>query len=209
MPMLPNLPGFSAERGLLAGGGTSSPGRAARTLPADASLRPAQGDGPCAVRTSAACRRCWSDCISGCAANVRECFPDCRLDCGGQPRDSPAGAGGGAGAPSAPLLSYGNYCGPGFGDPTGATPPVDAVDAVCRAHDLCYGATSYFNCGCDRALLATMPSAIAATPSAGGKAAGAVAIGYFSQAPCTCVVCLTPIGPCLPLPAGIGGLGPC
>ena len=36
------------------------------------------------------------------------------------------------------LPFYGNYCGRGHGDPTGDTPPVDAVDAVCREHNLCY-----------------------------------------------------------------------
>src|SRR4028118_1598659 len=36
------------------------------------------------------------------------------------------------------LPVYGNYCGRGHGDPTGNTPPVDAVDDVCREHDLCY-----------------------------------------------------------------------
>ena len=86
-----------------------------------------------------------------------------------------AGGGGGGCSPLFPsgsgLPIYGNYCGPGHGDPTGATPAVDAVDAVCRAHDLCYGATNMFNCGCDRALIASMPAAIAATPCLTGKIA--------------------------------------
>jgi hypothetical protein len=184
--MHPNVPGFSADR----------------------AVRPAQQAGPCASRGSAACRQCWSDCIAGCEPNVSECFPGCRLECGGQPRD-PGPVGGAGGGPAPPLLSYGNYCGPGFGDPTGVTPPVDAVDAVCRRHDLCYGATTPFNCGCDRALITSMPAAIAATPSLVGRAAGAVAMSYFAGAPCTCPLCLPPFGPCFPVPAGVGGAGPC
>ena len=31
------------------------------------------------------------------------------------------------------LPVYGNYCGVGHGDPTWKTPPIDAVDLVCRS----------------------------------------------------------------------------
>ena len=48
------------------------------------------------------------------------------------------------------LPVYGNYCGFGHGDPTGKTPPIDAVDAVCRAHDLCYRLLGDFDRQCDR-----------------------------------------------------------
>lgn len=96
---------------------------------------------------------------------------------------------------AAPLLTssvglpiYGNYCGPGHGDPTGSVAPVDRVDAVCRAHDLCYkNAGSSGTCGCDSALIASMPAAIAhPQTSQQGKAAGALIQSYFSSAWCTC-----------------------
>lgn len=75
---------------------------------------------------------------------------------------------------------YGNYCGVGHGDPTGKTPPIDAVDAVCREHDLCYGRFGSFNRRCDRDLIKNMPDAIARTPSPVGKNAGTLALLYFS-----------------------------
>jgi hypothetical protein len=77
---------------------------------------------------------------------------------------------------------YGNYCGFGHGDPTGNTPPIDAVDAVCRQHDLCYRLLGDFDCQCDRHFIEIMPSAIASTPSPIGKHAGFLALLYFSLA---------------------------
>ena len=77
---------------------------------------------------------------------------------------------------------YGNYCGFGHGDPTGKTPPIDAVDAVCREHDLCYGLRGDFDHRCDRDLIEKMPDAIASTPSPQGKNAGLLALLYFSLA---------------------------
>jgi hypothetical protein len=77
---------------------------------------------------------------------------------------------------------YGNYCGFGHGDPTGNTPPIDAVDAVCREHDRCYMLLGDFDCRCDRNLIEIMPSAIASTPSPMGKKAGFLALLYFSLA---------------------------
>jgi hypothetical protein len=77
---------------------------------------------------------------------------------------------------------YGNYCGFGHGDPTGNTPPIDAVDAVCREHDRCYGLLGDFDYRCDRNLIEIMPSAIASTPSPIGKKAGLLALLYFSLA---------------------------
>jgi hypothetical protein len=206
--MTATLPGFFADRSLTAErGGNHRVAHVATTIPFG--VRPAQDDQPCRTsRTSGACQACWSACISGCD-NPRDCFPVCRGECGGQPRDPGPVTGGGGPAP--PLIRYGNYCGPGWGDPTGATPPIDAVDAVCRTHDLCYAATTYFNCGCDRALLLAMPAAISATPSPLGAAAGAAAIAHFAGAPCTCCLPVFPPFPfpCVPLPAGIGGVGPC
>jgi hypothetical protein len=77
---------------------------------------------------------------------------------------------------------YGNYCGFGHGDPTGNTPPIDAVDAVCREHDRCYRLLGDFDSRCDRNLIESMPTAIASTPSPIGKKAGFLALLYFSLA---------------------------
>jgi hypothetical protein len=82
------------------------------------------------------------------------------------------------------LAIYGKYCGPGNGDPTGNTLPVDAVDAVCRAHDLCYQANGFFTCNCDCALLRNMPLAIENTSTAQGKAAGKLVANFFATFPC-------------------------
>jgi Phospholipase A2 len=114
-------------------------------------------------------------------------------------------------ATSGGLAIYGNYCGPGHGDPTGNTPPVDAVDGVCRTHDLCYKTVGFLNCGCDRALITSMPAAISATPSAQGKAAGALVAYFFSQTPCICpprTICFPFGGPCVTV-AGVGQGGKC
>jgi hypothetical protein len=78
------------------------------------------------------------------------------------------------------LPVYGNYCGPGHDDHTGKTPPVDAVDAVCREHNMCYRRLGSFDSRCDRDLIKSMPAAIASTPSAMGKKAGSLALLYFS-----------------------------
>lgn len=77
---------------------------------------------------------------------------------------------------------YGNYCGMGHGDPTGKTPPIDAVDAVCREHDMCYESLGDFEPWCDLELIGSMPDAIAKTPSPLGKQAGVLALLYFSLA---------------------------
>ena len=79
------------------------------------------------------------------------------------------------------LPVYGNYCGRGHGDPTGDKPPVDAVDAVCREHDLCYARLGDFDGRCDRALIESMPGAIASTPSPVGKKVGILTMLYFSS----------------------------
>ena len=70
------------------------------------------------------------------------------------------------------LPVYGNYCGLGHGDPTGNTPPIDAVDAVCREHDLCYALLGDFDSRCDQDFIECMPRAIASTPSPAGKMRG-------------------------------------
>ena len=77
---------------------------------------------------------------------------------------------------------YGNYCGMGHGDPTGRTPPIDAVDAVCREHDMCYESLGDFEPWCDLELVGSMPDAIAQTESPLGKQAGVLALLYFALA---------------------------
>ncbi len=80
------------------------------------------------------------------------------------------------------LPFYGNYCGRGHGDPTYKTPPVDAVDLVCREHNRCYGLLGDFDSRCDRNFVEILPTAIAETPSQAGKNAGLLALLYFSLA---------------------------
>ena len=80
------------------------------------------------------------------------------------------------------LPVYGNYCGPGHDDPTGKTPPIDAVDAVCREHNRCYRLLGAFDRRCDRHFIESMPLAIASAPSPIGKKAGLLALLYFSLA---------------------------
>ena len=80
------------------------------------------------------------------------------------------------------LPVYGNYCGLGHGDPTGNTPPIDAIDAVCREHDQCYALLGDFDSRCDQAFIESMPGAIASTPSQAGKNAGLLSLLYFSVA---------------------------
>ncbi len=80
------------------------------------------------------------------------------------------------------LPFYGNYCGPGHGDPTYKTPPVDAVDLACREHNRCYALLGGFDSRCDRNFVEILPTAIAETPSQEGKKAGLLALLYFSLA---------------------------
>jgi hypothetical protein len=80
------------------------------------------------------------------------------------------------------LPFYGNYCGPGHGDPTYQTPPVDGVDLACREHNRCYALLGGFDSRCDWRFVELLPAAIAETPSQEGKKAGLLALLYFSLA---------------------------
>ena len=80
------------------------------------------------------------------------------------------------------LPAYGNYCGVGHGDPTWKTPPIDAVDLVCREHDRCYSLLGDFDKRCDQNLIQLMPTAIEQTRSPLGKQAGLMTLLYFSLA---------------------------
>jgi hypothetical protein len=122
-----------------------------------------------------------SACIRQCARDNKECESICQRPGNPPPIPPPTAPPSGGG-----LVIYGEYCGPGHGDDSGATVPKDAVDAACRAHDLCYNSTNYLNCGCDRALLNALPAAISNSPTAEGKAAGRSISAYFSISPCVC-----------------------
>lgn len=50
------------------------------------------------------------------------------------------------------LPVWGNWCGPGYGGGSA----VDLLDSACRAHDKCYARKGYFNCSCDRNLIAAI-----------------------------------------------------
>ncbi|MEE1658203.1 phospholipase A2 family protein [Microvirga sp. CF3062] len=65
--------------------------------------------------------------------------------------DQSAAAPPGPGSSGAPTpLFHGNWC--GVGDVNRAS-PVDALDAACHAHDLCYERVGRGDCQCDKALL--------------------------------------------------------
>lgn len=83
---------------------------------------------------------------------------------------------------SVSLPIYGNYCGPGHGDPTGETPPINDVDACCRIHDMCYSERGYFDCYCDKELIDCIKTKRSGwTPK--GRAAAAI-WAYFNLQPC-------------------------
>lgn len=95
------------------------------------------------------------------------------------------------------LKVHGKWCGPGHGF---KGRPKDAVDAVCRLHDICcrrkgYGdpAEKIQHCKCDRIIVRRMPSAIRRVRSSKGRVAGASIYAYFRNAPCWCKkrICIT------------------
>eukprot|EP00742_Colponemidia_sp_Colp-10_P004609 GILJ01004919.1.p1 GENE.GILJ01004919.1~~GILJ01004919.1.p1 ORF type:complete len:238 (+),score=23.42 GILJ01004919.1:41-754(+) len=78
---------------------------------------------------------------------------------------------------------HGKYCGPGHGDGTYTTPPIDEVDRLCLEHDRCYDAR-YQDCGCDAMFIKGLEelkdpamSFVASTMSL-----------WFASSPCTCHV---------------------
>ncbi|WP_170151407.1 phospholipase A2 family protein [Microvirga subterranea] len=96
---------------------------------------------------------------------------------------APAVAQGAAGSrTAAPPLFHGHWC--GAGDQNRAA-PVDALDAACRAHDLCYERVGRNACNCDRAFLdatARLARNMRIPESVRSKAATANSL--FSAAPC-------------------------
>lgn len=90
-------------------------------------------------------------------------------------------AGGEVAQPPAPLF-HGHWC--GAGDRNRAA-PVDAFDAACRAHDLCYERVGRNACSCDRVFLRATARLVkdpSTDESIRGKAATANSL--FSAAPC-------------------------
>ncbi|MFC1455396.1 phospholipase A2 family protein [Microvirga arabica] len=90
----------------------------------------------------------------------------------------------GAGSPGAPTpLFHGNWC--GAGDLNRAS-PVDALDAACRAHDLCYERVGRGACQCDKALLKATATLVKSprTPEA-VRSKAATVNSLFSAALCT------------------------
>lgn len=95
-----------------------------------------------------------------------------------------AGAAPAASAPTEPAapLFHGHWC--GLGDENRAS-PVDALDAACRAHDLCYERMGRGACSCDKAFLKATARLIASRSTdetLRGKAATANSL--FSATPC-------------------------
>lgn len=82
----------------------------------------------------------------------------------------------------APPLFHGNWC--GLGD-LNRRKPVDALDAACRAHDLCYERRGRGACSCDRAFLrATAALSQRPTADEATKAKAALANTLFAVTPC-------------------------
>ncbi|WP_262029537.1 phospholipase A2 family protein [Microvirga sp. Mcv34] len=84
--------------------------------------------------------------------------------------------------PAAPLF-HGNWC--GAGDANRAA-PIDALDAACRAHDLCYEKLGRSACECDRAILRATASLVRSPKVAETiRSKAATVNSLFSAALCT------------------------
>lgn len=96
----------------------------------------------------------------------------------------PVGAAPATGTPSEPAapLFHGHWCGPG--DENRAS-PVDALDAACRAHDLCYERMGRGACACDKAFLKATGRLIASRRTDETlRSKAATANSLFSATPC-------------------------
>ncbi len=84
--------------------------------------------------------------------------------------------------PATPLF-HGNGCGAGD---AGRAAPVDAFDAACRAHDLCYERVGRGACSCDRVFLQAT-AALVKNPKIPEtvRSKAATANSLFSAALCT------------------------
>src|SRR5690606_1532637 len=83
----------------------------------------------------------------------------------------------------APSLFHGNWCGAGDRN---RSSPVDALDAACRAHDLCYERSGRNACTCDKALLRATARLIRNPQVEEAiRSKAATVNSLFSAAPCT------------------------
>jgi hypothetical protein len=83
--------------------------------------------------------------------------------------------------PATPLF-HGHWC--GLGDENRAS-PVDALDAACRAHDLCYERMGRGACSCDKAFLKATARLVAShRMDETLRSKAATANSLFSAAPC-------------------------
>ncbi|MFO0967853.1 MAG: hypothetical protein U0793_20005 [Gemmataceae bacterium] len=80
---------------------------------------------------------------------------------------------------------YGRWCG-NCRTSSPETPPVDAVDAACKSHDLCIDENGH-HCDCDSAFLSALATAVA-SPGIGAEARTYAlgAIAAFQVKPCFC-----------------------
>jgi len=75
----------------------------------------------------------------------------------------------------------GNWCGPGHPKDGDFPPAVDALDAVCRLHDLCYNKYGGKSCKCDQMLLEAISRSRPITQMS--KLENAM-MAYFGNSPC-------------------------
>jgi hypothetical protein len=81
--------------------------------------------------------------------------------------------------------SYGRWCG-NCRTSSPDTPPVDEVDAACKAHDTCIDANGH-QCDCDASFIATLTSLLGSSHINGrARAYAAGAITAFQAKPCFC-----------------------
>ncbi|GBF94301.1 hypothetical protein Rsub_06923 [Raphidocelis subcapitata] len=99
---------------------------------------------------------------------------------GGERPVAPGGRPATAAAEMQSMPIYGNWCGPRWG----SGQPIDAVDACCQKHDLCYDAHGYFDCACDHALLECFANVHVPASQERTRAFKNVAAVYFRNTLC-------------------------
>ena len=82
---------------------------------------------------------------------------------------------------------YGNWCGLDHPKDVAANPPpIDALDAACMRHDLCYTERGFLSCECDAAFTQELYSEMAKKTYTGLELATARAThAHFAASPCT------------------------
>ena len=81
---------------------------------------------------------------------------------------------------------YGNWCGLDHPTDVAANPlPIDALDAACRRHDLCYTQRGFLSCECDAEFTQELRGEIANSTYTGLQLATARAThAHFAASPC-------------------------